>query len=290
MTNKTNQNLFKRLWRYQSERAPLFAMIVMASLTVGVIARFAHTTSWQYLASVAIVVLYLLQIRMSDEKKDFEHDNQFYPDRPVQRGVVSLGELVRINQVSIGLQILLYASFLNWQIFLLGLASQGYAYLTRKEFFVREWIRQHFFIYHFSHWFQIVILSSALIGTLKPSASYWQLITLIMLNVISIEVGRKMRAKEDDTTDDTFSAQLGHKGSATTLSLLAVMITAISYYFIQQHGQNFLFMIAPVLATGAVLNSAYHYAIDPNKANAKYVEYTAGFLLLGSTLSVILGA
>ncbi len=99
-----------------------------------------------------IISLYLIQIRTADEKKDFEHDNKYHPDRPVQRGVVTLNELAIINTMSIVGQLLIYASFANTQIFLLGVLSQSYAFLTRKEFFVRDWIRQHFYIYYISHY------------------------------------------------------------------------------------------------------------------------------------------
>jgi len=288
---KDPRPLLIRLWVFQQERAPLPAMLVMASLTVGVFANFAHFSLRSFLVAVGIVTLYLIQTRTSDEKKDFEHDNQFHKDRPVQRGVVSLEELLVINRLSIVSQIALYASFLDMRIFLFGLASQGYAFLTRKEFFVREWIRQHFFTYYFLHYIQLVILNLAILNIIKPvGVAYWQLITFVMLNIIIVEVGRKMFAVEDDTTDDTFSAQLGHKGSALTLSLTGIAITGGAYYFINGHAQNYLWIILPVLATGFILNSAYHYAIEPNKTNANNVKYAGIFMLLAGMLSVILGA
>lgn len=287
---KDPRSLPIRLWEFQKERAPIFVMLVMASLTVGVFATFAHTTLRNFAVAVAIICLYLTQTRASDEKKDFEHDNQFHKDRPVQRGVVTLEELRIVNQIAIYAQLLLYASFLDLRIFVYGLFSQGYAILTRKEFFVREWIRQHFFTYYFLHYIQLVILNLAILNIIKPSVPYWQLITFVMLNIISVEVGRKMFAKEDDTTDDTFSAQLGHKGSAIVLSLVAIAITLNAYYFIHQHAGRTLLIIAPVLTMGLVINNAYHYAIEPNRSNAKYVEYAAALLVLGSMLSVIFGA
>src|SRR4051812_8326940 len=202
MAKTDNRPLAARLWEFQSERAPIFAMIAMASLAVGVLAVFADTTVWRFIVATAIIFLYMVQIRTADEKKDFEHDNKYHPHRPVQRGVVTLAELAVVNKISILLQLLLYASFLDMRIFLLGLLSQGYAQLTKKEFFVREWIRRHFYIYYITHYFQLVILFYAMTRIIKPEqVSAWVFVAFFMTSVITTELGRKMYAEEDDTTD-----------------------------------------------------------------------------------------
>lgn len=279
-----------RLFVFQKERAPILAMLVMSALAVGVFSKFGHPGVWQITASILIICLYLIQIRSSDEKKDFEHDNRFHPHRPVQRGVVTLHELAVVNVIAIGLQLVLYASFLNIWIFALGLLSQGYAYLTRKEFFVRTWIRKHFYTYYVLHYIQLVILNLAILNIIRPNVPYWMLIVFVMLNIISVEVARKMLGTEDDTTDDTFSAQLGHKGSAATLSVTAILITINAYYFIEHYGQNPIYLALPVVTMGLVLNNAYHYSIEPDRKRAKLVEVSGALMLVGSMLGVILGA
>jgi 4-hydroxybenzoate polyprenyltransferase len=94
---KDNRPLLVRLWEYQKERIPIFALLVFASLSVGVVYKFSSMPLQRYFVGVLIIILYLIQIRASDEKKDFEFDNIYHKDRPVQRGLVSLGELYRIN-------------------------------------------------------------------------------------------------------------------------------------------------------------------------------------------------
>lgn len=182
-----NHNVLARLWQYQAERSPMVGVIVMAALTVGVFASFASFSLRNYLISVIIVILYLIQNRLSDEKKDFEHDNKFHKDRPVQRGLVSLQELLVANRISIISQIVLYVSFLDLKIFALGLASQGYAYLAKKEFFVRDWIRQHFFTYYFLHYLQWIIFNLAILAIIQPlDVAYWKLIVFVILNIAII--------------------------------------------------------------------------------------------------------
>lgn len=289
-TKKDPRPLLARLWTFQRERAPLYGVLIMATTTVGAAFTFSEQSWRHYFVAVVIISLYLIQIRTADEKKDFEHDNKYHPNRPVQRGVVSLAELAVINKVSIIGQILLYASFLDTRIFLLGLLSQAYAYLTRKEFFVREWIRQHFFIYYFSHYIQLVILFYAMVNIVQPiGESQWSFVTLFMLCVIATEIGRKMFAVEDDTIDDTYSAQLGHTGSAVALSGISFSIVATLYYFLYAHSQNYAYMVGPVLVLAYIVNAAYHYAKEPNRKNADLVEQSTGILYVVAMLTIILG-
>jgi 4-hydroxybenzoate polyprenyltransferase len=288
---KDPRPLLVRLWIFQRERAPLYGVAIMALVTCGVIYNFASSPLRNYLTAAIIIALYLLQIRTADEKKDFDHDNKYHPTRPVQRGIVTLGELAVINKLCIGLQLLLYASFLDWRIFGLGLLSQGYAILTKKEFFVRDWIRQHFYIYYLTHYVQLVILFYAMTQIIQPKViNSWVFVGLFMAGVITTELGRKMFAVEDDTTDDTYSAQLGHGGSAIAISTLATIMTLIAFYLINHGVQNYLFIIGPVIALGLVINNAYHYSIEPNKKNSKNIELASNILYVVTMLSVILGA
>ncbi len=288
---KDKRPLLARLWTFQGERAPLYGVLIMATTTVGVVFNFSQQSWRNYIVAVIIIALYLIQIRTADEKKDFEHDNKYHPTRPVQRGVVTLAELAVINKLSIVGQIALYASFLDPRILILGLCSQAYAFLTRKEFFVRDWIRQHFFIYYVSHYMQLVILFYAMISIIQPvGESYWSFVTLFMLSVIVTEIGRKMFAVEDDTIDDTYSAQLGHKGSAVALSVVAGLITGTVYYFINNHSQNYIYLAAPIVVTLIIFIAAYKYAKSPDRKNADLVEKTSALLYVVAMLTVILGA
>jgi 4-hydroxybenzoate polyprenyltransferase len=130
-------SLAARLWQYQKERSPIIALTIMATTTVGIMARFGSVPVWRYLIAVVIAMLYLIQIRATDEIKDFEHDSHYYPGRPVQRGLVSLDELAAIARYCILGQLILYVSFLNLRILIFGLLSLGYGYLCRREFFAR---------------------------------------------------------------------------------------------------------------------------------------------------------
>lgn len=280
-----------RFWEFQSKRMPLFAMMITALLAMGVVYNFSHAPLRNYLTASAIFILYLIQIRTADEKKDFEHDNQFHKDRPVQRGVISLDELQIINRLAVLIQLVLYASFGDLNILLLGFLSQGYAMLTRKEFFVRGWIRKHFFVYYFSHYIQLVILFYALVSIIKPTVvSYIHLVIFAMLGVVMSELGRKMYPMEEDTTDDTYSAQLGHRGAAITISIIALLAELYVVYFISSRGQKYFFAIFPMIALAYLIYRAYRYAVSPHHSEAKHIENAASIMVLIAMICIILGA
>lgn len=285
-----NRSFLVRLWQYQSERAPIVAMVVMAALATGVVYHFAEASIASYVISVIIVVLYLIQIRASDEKKDFDHDNKFYKDRPVQRGLVSLEELYRIDQFAIATQLLLYASFLNLRILAFGLLSQGYAFLTRREFYIRKWLRKHLLTYNLLHQVQLIILFSAVINIIQPTKlSYTQLLLFTLINIGIIELARKTLPASEDAAKDSYSARLGYKGVAVALTFFAVLAAAFSTYLISQHLRNAIFMVLPIIALIPIANYSYHYAIDPNRPNQKGIENSAILMFVGCMLSVILG-
>lgn len=290
---KDRPNLINRLCQYQSERVPIIVLGIMSSLTVGVLYHFSHAPMIRYIISVVIIMLYLIQIRASDEEKDYEHDNHFYKNRPVQRGLVTLKELGKINKSTIAMQLLLYVSFLDLRIFLLGLLSQSYAFLTRKEFFVRRWIREHFWIYSFAHNIQLIILFFAIINIIQPTGrSYEQLLLLVVLNIAVLEIGRKTLPAEKDIAKDTYSYHLGYKGIA--FSLIFALILNLSFAAFLVAGGVYLYLSAwlllPVATSIATATLAVRYGINPDSKNQKRMEGGVLLTFVASMLSVILGA
>lgn len=287
---KDPRPLSTRLWIFQSERAPLMPVILMGLSTAGIVYLFSEQSWWYFLGAATILALYLLQIRTADEHKDFEHDNKYHPNRPVQRGIVTLEELAVINKIAIFGQLMIYASFFTPQIFLVGLASQGYAFLTRKEFFVRDWIRQHFYVYYISHYMQLVILFFATTVIIQPvGVNPWVFVLTIMLAVITTEIGRKMLSEEADTIDDTYSAQLGHKGSAIALSVFSLGTVIMVYYFLSNFSDKILLTALPSLVLLWIILAAYRYSRDANEKNADQVEKSSALLYLVSMATIIAG-
>jgi hypothetical protein len=290
-SKKDSRPILIRLWIYQSERAPLLPIVVMAALTAGVIYNFASASLIQYFASVLITILYLFQIRTSDEKKDFEHDNEYYKNRPVQRGLVSLKELQRLGNFAIFTQLLIYISFLDWRILIIGLTSQFYAFLTRKEFYARKQLRKHLLTYNILHQIQLIILFFALINIMRPDKiSYGLLLLFMLVNIATVELARKTMPADEDSAKDSYSWRFGYKGVAITQVIFAILSAGLSVYIISKNPTNSWFIALPVLALIPISNYAFHYSSEPNKKNQKGVENSAIIIFTACMFSLILGS
>jgi len=177
--------------------------------------------------------LYLLQLRITDEYKDFDHDRKFYPLRPVSRGLVSLPELGRLLVLVIILELILVSKQGSFFWFLI---LESYAFVMSHEFWAKQWMKNHFssnillhelsviplFIYLFSFNQRIVLSPQVLLTAV-----------FLGLNFFLLEIGRKIRPKYELVGDDTYLEQYGFTGTVLlsgAVITIAVVI-AVSLFF-----------------------------------------------------------
>ncbi len=93
----------KRFNAYQRERFPIIVLAI--SLLPAVFSSAAvvssHPTLLAGLGALLASVAYLLHIRVIDEHRDFEHDNQHHVGRPVQINTISKNELQIVDMVAV---------------------------------------------------------------------------------------------------------------------------------------------------------------------------------------------
>ena len=92
-----------------------------------------------------------------------------------------------------------------------------------------------------------------------------------------LEFGRKMYSSEEDTTDDTYSAQFGQKGSAFALSLVNVGSVVMTGYFLDKYADLMPYFVASISASALLLHASFSYG---NKASKKNANNVAGLSLL----------
>src|SRR3989338_403171 len=110
------RTVLQRFWRYQHERFPLI-VLTCTTLSVTLSSIKALSVSVTPLAAGLATlagILYLFHIRVLDERRDYAHDGEFHPDRPVQAGRITLAELGGMNSIALGalLLIALYSGLL----------------------------------------------------------------------------------------------------------------------------------------------------------------------------------
>lgn len=150
------RNSILQKWRiYIKERFPisfyLFNAFLLAMGNQMFLSKVMKVSlDWKtiLLSTIFVFIMYFL-IRVVDEFKDYEEDCIENPERPVQRGVISLDELSKGVIVGIILLIiygLLVRRAVMWFAFV-GL----FFFLMSKEFFIAKWLNEHPRTYVISH-------------------------------------------------------------------------------------------------------------------------------------------
>ena len=139
---------------YLRERFPLgltsLHALATAALVVGI---SAGTASFGDTAKSALLIggsffFFMFRMRVTDEFKDRRHDDKNYPNRPVQRGLVSTHDLLSLGMLALTIELVCawYAGALTGNYWAIGwhLGILVYSVLTHFEFFNRAFLDRHF--------------------------------------------------------------------------------------------------------------------------------------------------
>ena len=290
----------KRWLTYQRERFPLVAhapLVAAFSVSAVCFSRLVRgEPGWPagraLIVAFATALIFFLQLRIADEFKDYEDDLRYRPYRPVPRGLVTLTELGWIGVagavVQLALALWLYAPLVG----LLAVAW-GYLALMSREFFVAAWLRRHPATYMASH--MVIIPLIDLYATAcdwlrlsqwPPDGLIWFLL-VSYANGIVVEVGRKIRAPQDEEPGvDTYSADWGLR-TAVAVWLVAVVVTALlameaasQIRVWQPTGQFLIVLVALNIVT------ALRLLRNPQPGRGKTIELASGIWTLLMYLSL----
>ena len=241
---------------YLRERFPLAAVITLAVGTGAMLSAASSRSGFAIdkLAFAGLMALaftaFLLRQRVMDEFKDRGHDNSNYPNRPVQRGAITVPTLIWLGAFAFGLEVAtvgLLAVIGNPASALAYLGVIAFSLLTAFEFFAPEWLNKHFNIYFASHqlifaffWLWAITVFDQSI-TLPLAASGLAFI----LGMAAIEVMRKFEIRKNtagEVVADTYLAVWGRLGS--------VGFIAASFVFA---GGLFALSRGPMLAAAGIV-------------------------------------
>jgi 4-hydroxybenzoate polyprenyltransferase len=245
------------LREYFKERFPLsFTItysIATAAMLVGISTDGGNLTA---LIGIAISFLFfMLRTRVTDEFKDASHDNANYPNRPVQRGLITKKQLVTIGLISLLLEItgvvLAATATANPMAGWLYLLIMAYSVLTAFEFFATEFLDRHFNLYFLTH--QAVFLLYP-IWLFNMFGTGWTLqsiaggIAFIVL-MASLEVMRKYEIRKNpagEIVKDTYLAVWG--AGAFWMMFLSAALCSVLFGYLKDSFWFFLSGSAVCLA------------------------------------------
>lgn len=223
----------KRLYTYQKERFPLSQYILFILLYYGgflALNMFLAGTDFHFshihVIGYFTVLLIFLQIRLLDEIKDFKTDSAYMPERPVQRGVISIKEIklmigivtaiIMIINIPLGSANIIITAFIELFLFVMT-----------REFFIGKYIEKNRIIYASLHMLAMPVISVYIInhaGALNISfPSYVLVLGTAYLCGFIIEIGRKIYIPQHEREGmDTYSKLLGARGAAILLCFICL--------------------------------------------------------------------
>jgi 4-hydroxybenzoate polyprenyltransferase len=142
----------RRLWIYQAERFPIVKTAILlaafAAASINVSALLSGR-SWPglvtYVAAFIVLFIIFFQLRACDEVKDAQDDRRFRPERPIQRGLVTQGLIVRIAAGLLPVAGIAAALLSPW-LLLLAMVWLWLALMT-AEFGMPEWLKARPLLY-----------------------------------------------------------------------------------------------------------------------------------------------
>lgn len=283
--------LAARLWTYQAERFPLFRHGVLILVFSGGEAVFGALVrgvepDWRAVAVAAVVCLLLFaQLRIADEHKDHEDDSRWRPERPVPRGLVTLGELRWTALVGAVVQVAATA-WLDMRLLPILLLVWGWMALMSVEFFAPGWLKARPVTYMVSHMAVMPLIAFFAVACgareavlISPAVAAF--LALAFLNGVVLEIARKCWAPGDEREGvETYSGLWG-PGRAAAVAALAGLGSGGLALWVQSTLSVGGWLAASIVAGMAILSAgAWSYARKPTTKAAGRLETASGLFVL----------
>ena len=264
---------------------------------------------WHKIVALFIIIfMFFLQLRITDEFKDYEEDLKYRAYRPVQRGVITLKALGKIGIATVIIQIIL-AYIIDFKIIYFMIIVWFYMFLMAKEFFIKEWLTKRILIYALSHVVIMIFITLVIVNAtqyivlgeaeniIKFGALQWYrhnidialipLFTLNYLNGIVLEIGRKTRrADEEEHGVQTYSKLWGKKKAVVILSLLFaaeyfLVILGLSYTY-----EKYFLFSGLVLLIILIISIYFMIKFLKKDLSGKIVESVSGLWIVFSSMGL----
>ena len=284
-----NQPLFRRFLTYQKERFPFLAHgIMIAAFTFSAVSYsricrgmdgFINISD--FLIGVFATITLFFLVRVFDEFKDKEDDENYRSYLPVPRGLISLKELKRIGWVVCLLQVAVIAIF-QTQMLYLYLIVLGYLLLMGVEFFVPEWLKKRQIIYITSHMVIIPLIDiyasglDWLLGDASPHFGLVWFFAVSFMNGLALEFGRKIRTPESEEEGVvSYTKMYGTKGGVIIwiLLMLTTLILAIGAMHYANYGVSAYLILVGFYILCAI--PGVLFLIQPTIKRSKFIEYSS---------------
>jgi len=296
---KDKRNFFKRFYEFQKERLQLEVLIfttsavVLSSVAVSLPPGGNLLSYWkEIIVSFITLLLFMFHIRVLDEHKDYYFDSKYHSDRPVQKGLISLKELLILD--IIGLVILFVLNiFFPFRAIIFLFIALGYTLLAGNEFFMKNWIRKKFFLYNFLNLLQLLFLQFYLYSLIDPNFSFKNILltvhfVFVLFNVGIIEFARKLKSKYEETdAKDTYSSMLGIKKAVLVYTLICFTVYGLFIYMFSILGFKRILFALSLTFLNLVMLSTLIYMSNNNKTSSLLLQGFAALFYISMHLLLV---
>ena len=244
-------NSYKIFINYLSERFQIIPLSILVASDILVIYRITYDQNiliWKYVISFIFIILYLFHNRLADDRRDFDFDNKFYPNRAVQKGLISLRQINNLSYIVILLMVIIAGSFsfLSLTIFTLLIL---YTLIAKKDFFLPKGFKEkHLFGYNFLNMLQILSLQIfiyvSIIDSLDFTHFIYSHILFVFILSIQVEISRKIKP-EISLANDLYSDRMGMGRSILlwgVFGIFSILNSAYLAYIISIQLNTILFL------------------------------------------------
>lgn len=285
--------LSSRLLAYTKERFPLIPVMILVFLMTAGSARlnagfFGINFHWgkpDFWISSFTIFLFMLQLRMSDEIKDYDKDKIAYPERLLSQGIVNLGHIRVVLYAVVIIQFLLNM-YLGVAHLIMLVLLQLYGYLMAKEFFMKEFLEPRIGLYLLTH--QIILLPIMVYSAMcfVPLEAFFLDVRIFLpllylcLPYTVYELSRKTWSPDRENVHaDSYTRFWGISKTILVEMILVVCIAAL------MHQLSFMLpllhrMLAAVLFF-IYFGVLFAFKKNPVRKKSKMVELGGSVLLLG---------
>jgi hypothetical protein len=293
MTLTKDSPLASRLFAYTNERFPLVPILLFVFLLTSGYAHFfaewfGHNFSWhepKLWITMTTVFLFMLQLRMADEIKDFGKDSKAFPERILSQGIIPLSLIRFILYSTITIELVMSAmmgkSHLIYMIIL-----QVWAFLMAKEFFRKEFLEEQVTLSLVLH--QMILPPLAIYSALAfismddliPTLSLVLGLVYLSLIYTLYELARKTWSPDRENENaDSYTRFWGISGAVYVQIALTILVIMLMIA-IPVHFSKVYLGVAYGLAI-LYINILAFFKQKPTRKNSKLVEVGGSIFLLG---------
>ena len=277
-------NSYKIFINYLLERFQIIPLSILVASDILVIYRITYNQNiliWKYVIYFMFVILYLFHNRLADDRRDYDFDKKFYPNRAVQKGLISLRQINNLSYIAIFLMVIIAGSFsfLSLAIFTLLIL---YTLVAKKDFFLpKDFKEKHLFVYNFLNMLQILSLQIfiyvSIINSLDFTHFIYSHILFVFILSIQVEISRQIKP-EISLANDLYSDRMGMGRSIILWGVFGIFSIINSAYLAYIIGiqLNTILFLEFIMLTLFFIGGALYYL----KKSLTYENYFLAIMIL----------